>query len=296
MRIAVTGGSGHIGTYVCNQFVRAGHEIVSLDISPPETDVQFVKVDLCDLEQTQEAITGFDQIVHLAAIPHPYNDPADRVMSVNMTSTFNVFEAAHREGVGRVIYGCSESSTGFGIHEVAFTPLYVPFDEEHPCWPHETYSLSKHLGERIGANYARAFGMEVISLRYCWVLDKRGVEAAARIVENARAHRLPDETPWFGAYIAVHDVASACLAASEYQFPPESKPPYEAFMLTAKNTFYGLPTLDVLAQAFEPMPPIKDQAYFDASPCASVFDIRKAERLLGWTPQYDILDFDKWNL
>ena len=296
MRIAVTGGSGHIGTFVCNQFAQVGHDVAALDLHPPPADVPFVKVDLCDLDRTQDAIAGFDQVVHLAAIPNPYDDPAERVMSVNVTSTFNVFEAAHRQGTRRVIYGCSESSTGFGIHEVKLTPLYVPVDEGHPCWPHETYSLSKHLGERIGANYAHAFGMEVISLRYAWVLDKRGVEAARRIAENARARRLPDGTPWFGAYIAVHDVAGACLAASQYQFPPDSKPSYEAFMLTAKNTFYGLPTLDVLAKAFDPMPPIKDQAYFDDNPRASVFDIRKAARLLAWTPRLDALDFEQWLL
>ena len=54
-----------------------------------------------------------------------------------MTS-YNVFEAARLEGVRRVVYGCSDSSTGFGIHLVKLVPEYVPIDEEHPLWPHET--------------------------------------------------------------------------------------------------------------------------------------------------------------
>ena len=296
MRIAVTGGSGNIGTYVCNQFKDAGDEVAALDIRPPEADVAFVKVDLCDLEATQEAIAGFDQIVHLAAIPDPYKDPAERVMSVNMTSTFNLFEAAHRQGISRVIYGCSESSTGFGIHEVALAPLYLPVDEAHPCWPHETYSLSKHFGERIGDNYAHAFGLEVVSLRYAWVWDKRCIDAAKGIVARARAGDLGAGDPWFGAYIAVHDVAGACLAASRYRFPTAREYPYEAFFLTARDTFYALPTLEVLARVFDPLPEVRDQAYFDANPHASVFDIRKAQRLLGWQPRFDALDFEKWLL
>jgi nucleoside-diphosphate-sugar epimerase len=75
MRIAVTGGSGAIGHYVCDEFVRAGHTVVSLDRTPPASGIGFVQVDLRDLEQACAALLGFDQVVHLAAIPDPYNDP-----------------------------------------------------------------------------------------------------------------------------------------------------------------------------------------------------------------------------
>ena len=296
MRIAVTGGSGHIGKYVCNALDQAGETVTSLDLHPPQADVAFLEVDLCALAAAQQALAGFDQVVHLAAIPNPYDDPAERVMSVNMTSAFNVFEAARRQGVTRVIYGCSESSTGFGIHEVTLKPLYVPVDEAHPCWPHETYSLSKHLGERIGANYAHAFGMEVISLRYAWVWDKRCAEAARSIVARHHSGSLGEGAPWFGAYIAVHDVAAGCLAASRFSFPPTQTCPFEVFLLTARNTFYPLPTLDVLRRMYDALPKVKDPGYFDANPYASVFDIRTAERLLGWRPQFDALDYDAWPL
>ena len=55
MRIAVTGGSGHIGTYVCNKLAQAGHDVASLDLKAPEADVRVVNGDLFNLEQEQDA-------------------------------------------------------------------------------------------------------------------------------------------------------------------------------------------------------------------------------------------------
>lgn len=290
MHIGVTGGSGVIGTVVCDELIRHGHAVTSLDIAPPRADVGHVAVDLTRLEPACDCLGGFDQIVHLAAIPNPYADPAERVMSVNMAVNFCVFEAARRHGVSRVIYGCSESSTGFGIHETALVPDHVPIDEQHPCWPHETYSLSKHFGERIGANYARAFGLEVISLRYAWVWDGRGADAIAAIARNHRAG-VVDQSPWFGAYIAVEDVARACAASVTFSLEKgRDAEPFEAFMLTARDTFYAMPTLDLLERILGRRPVVRDPALFEENPCASVFDIRKAGRMLGWTPTLGLFD------
>ena len=253
-----------------------------------------------NLEETCKAVDGFDQIVHLAAIPDPYGgDPPEKIIGVNTVISFNVFEAARLKGVKRVIYGCSESSTGFGIHSVELTPQYVPIDEEHPLWPHETYSLSKHFGERIGANYAKAFGLEVISLRYMWVWMKRTEESVKNIVARARSGMSLDEMKgklWFGAHIAIRDVARACAAAAAFAFEPDAVVPFEAFFLAAKRTFYPIPTLDVLTSIYGECPPVKDMAYFKADPYAAVFDIRKAEAMFGWKPKFDWRDFEDWEL
>ncbi len=274
--------------------------MTSLDVTPPKVDVAFREVDLTNLEETCKAVDGFDQVVHLAAIPDPYgDDPPETVMGVNTTLSFNVFEAARLKGVNRVIYGCSESSTGFGIHSVELVPQYVPIDEEHPLWPHETYSLSKHFGERIGANYAKAFGLEVISLRYMWVWMKRTEESIKNIVARARAGMSLEEMTgklWFGAHIAIRDVARACAAAASFEFGSNADVRFEAFFLSAKHTFYSIPTLDVLTSIYGTPPPVKDMGYFGADPYAAVFDIRKAEAMLGWEPKFDWRDFEAWEL
>ena len=295
MKIAVTGGSGAIGAYVCDELIKAGHQVVCLDRTAPGIDVAFHPVDLTGLEETRKAVSRFDQIVHLAAIPHPFGgEQPEEIIGINTVIAYNVFEAARLEQVRRVVYGCSESSTGFGIHHVKLVPEYVPIDEEHPLWPHETYSLSKHFGERIGANYARSFGMEVISLRYVWVWVKRDEAGARQIVAQAREGLVPEMIDGFGAHIGVRDVARACADAAAFEFPSGTGVPFEAFFLAARNTFYPLPTLQLLERSFGKCPPVRDAAYFAENPFASVFDIRKASRSLGWEPELDWHDLEQW--
>ena len=298
MRIGVTGGSGAIGRYVCDELLNAGHEVVSLDRVAPSGEIGgqagFINVDLRDLDASCAALANFDQVVHLAAIPDPYSDPPVEVISVNTAINYSVFEALRLNRIPRVIYGCSDSSTGFGIHNAALKPLYVPIDEEHPLWPHEGYSLSKHFGERMAETYAKAYGIEAISLRYNWVWVQRWVEKATQTVADARTGNVDHETAWVGGYISVRDVARAVLAASNYRFPAGPEIPYEAFFLTAANTSYALPTLDLLQTIYGEIPPTKDADYYAKDPFASVFDLRKARRLLGWVPRDRWQEFEEW--
>jgi nucleoside-diphosphate-sugar epimerase len=295
MRIAVTGGSGNIGQRVCRELRQRGHDPVCLDLRPPATtEGEFRAVDLCAGPAAMAACEGVEAVVHLAAIPNPFSDPPERVMGVNTMSTLNVFEAARKLGIRRVVYACSESATGFGIHVPALKPLYLPVDEQHPCWPHETYSLSKYFGELIGENYARAYGLEVLSLRYTWVWFAATRDTGRNLLAAKRAGARP-ENPWFGAYISVGDVARAVVAAVAQG--PHGSPCFEAFLLTARDTFYSQPTIEVLKGLYGGnLPPVRDPGYFAANPHASVFDIRKAERLLSWRPQDHLEDVDSWDL
>ena len=299
MRIAVTGGAGAIGRYVCDELISAEHDVVCVDRREPDSERPCKIADLLSLEATRSALGDVDCIAHLAAIPDPFQgDPPERVMSVNTTLSYNVFEAARLNGIPRVIYGCSESSTGLGIHHVKLRPNYVPIDEVHPLRPHETYSLSKYFGERIGANYAGAFGIEVVSLRYVWVWTRRVAQEAKRIVEQARRGTdldRVDDKDWLGGHIAVRDVARAFSAAVEFRFP-DFQSPFEAFFLSARDTFHTVPTLDLLVKAFGSCPSVSDESYFETNPTASAFDIRKAKRLMGWEPTHHWNDFESWEL
>jgi len=296
METLVTGGAGDIGDYVVAELVSHGIDVTVLDLKPPRKEVKgvaFVQCDLMDMDATIETVKDYDAVVHLAAIPHPFNDPADRVMAVNMVTCFNVLEAVRLNGIGRVVYGCSESSTGFGIHNVELVPLYLPIDEAHPCWPHEVYSFTKRFGEVMVENYARAYGIEAIALRYCWVWLERSAEAVHAIMElDKKGQR--NQKDWFGCYIAPHDVAQGVRLALQYQFPAEQKVPFEAFYLTAESTFFPMPTLDALKETFQPLPEVRAPYYYLDNPFAPPFDIRKAKRLLGFKPVMDWRDYDNW--
>jgi UDP-glucose 4-epimerase len=296
MRVLVTGGSGAIGEYVVVELLKHGAEVTVLDMRPPRQScagADYAPCDLTDLAAAQKDIQGGDAVVHLAAIPNPQHDPADRVLGVNLVSTFNVLEAARLCGIGRIVYACSESATGFGIHNVWYKPLYVPIDEAHPCWPHECYSLSKFYGEEFVLQYARAYGLQGISLRYPWVWTARDDAGAREIVRRARAGEFGGGEG-FGAYIAPHDVAQGVRLALDYRFPAGQKPAFEAFFLHAATTCLPVPTLQALAAQYDPLPPLRDADYFAAQPDIPVFDTRKARRLLGYVPSKDWRDYEHW--
>jgi uronate dehydrogenase len=54
-------------------------------------------VEVQDLEAVTAAMDAVDATVHLAGIPH--EDSFDRILEANVVGTYNVFEAARRQGV-----------------------------------------------------------------------------------------------------------------------------------------------------------------------------------------------------
>ena len=289
MRVLVTGGSGDIGGSVV-EILRRRHRVTILDrrASRRHPELPFLAVDLEDAARTVTAVQGFDVVVHLAAIPDPFSDPGDLVLRVNLLCTFNLMEAVRANRIRRVVYGCSESASGFGIHNTTLRPCYLPIDEQHPCWPHESYSLSKHFGEAICQHYARAYGVEAISLRYAWVWGgERNRESWLPIIERGSRG---DEKDWLGAWIAVDDVAQGCELACRFEFQGPT-PHFEAFYLTARDNFTGLDTLELARRNWpDDLPPVRTPELYAAHPKASAFDISKAQRLLGYRPSISIND------
>ena len=96
MKILVTGGSGTVGKYIVDELLRHGHTVDVLDIVPPNRkDIVFHNVNVLDLEDVVDASKGYECIVHTAGIPHPLNDPPEKVFTVNVNGTFTVLEAPH---------------------------------------------------------------------------------------------------------------------------------------------------------------------------------------------------------
>ena len=69
-----------------------------------------------------------------------------------MLSTYNVFQAARRAGIKKVVYASSETVLGLPFD---VDPPYIPVDEEYPARPESTYSLVKHLEEQMAVEMTR---------------------------------------------------------------------------------------------------------------------------------------------
>jgi UDP-glucose 4-epimerase len=290
MKVLVTGGSGNVGVFVVDRLL-ARHEVTVADARAPEPfpDVDFVQVDLTDGAAVRQRVRGFDAVVHLAAIPNPFNDPGERVLSVNTTATYNVLEAMRANGVPRIVYLGSESESGFGLHHVEHRPQYFPIDEDHPCWPHESYSLSKYFCEIMCREYSRAYRLESVTLRpACVWLD---------VIEDDIQESIHGDVGktnpknWFGGYIYPEDVAQAIELALSYELP-DAAVPFDNFYITAEDSSARQDSVPYVAKLFpEATPPIRDPEYYEKNPQASLFDITKAREKLGFRPAYTWRDW-----
>ncbi len=292
MRILVTGGAGDIGSAVVAA-LRESHHVAILDRQPSadHPDLPLLKVDLENARMTASLVRGFDCLVHLAAIPDPYSDPGDVVFRVNLLATYNLLEAARANRIARVVYGCSESASGFGIHNRRFRPDYFPIDEHHPSLPHEAYGSSKFLGEILCRQYAFAYDIEAISLRYAWAWGgRRNRDGWFQILRKGSGG---GEKDWLGAWIAHADIAQGARLACEYEFP-DPAPRFERFYLTARDNFTDLNSLDLVTKHWpQNPPPIRKPGLYRQNPKASLFDLGRARRRLGFAPTVNVDDLRK---
>ena len=172
--VLITGGCGRLGRQ-CYYELHNEYNITLLDrVAPdkqpfpwkPEKDCKFVMGELTSLEDCMRAIllSKADCILHLAAITHAtevgrfvyQREPEDLCWDVNMNGTYYLLEAARRLGVKKVIFASSYYATGIN-HNASGMPWEIPslpVDENQPCQPQDSYSLSKCLNEKMVSELA----------------------------------------------------------------------------------------------------------------------------------------------
>jgi len=244
--VLVTGLSGLIGGALRRHLDPARYALRSL--SRRRVDgVPGHQADIADLDAIQPAFAGVDAVAHLAAAVG--NPPADVVLRLNVVGTYNVFEAARRAGVKRVIFASSGATVSAWEQEEPYRSLVEGRYDGMRDWPmitHETalrpaglYGASKVWGEALGRRYATAHGMSVICVR----------------VGRVRAEDRPREPREFAVYCSQRDVArmiERCLAA-----PPTVR--FDVFFVTSRNR-WGYRDLDHARAVigFEPVDAAED--------------------------------------
>ena len=192
-----------------------------------------------------------------------------------------------RNNVQKGIYAGSDSGTGFGIHNVIHTPRYLPIDTAHPCWPHESYSFTKHFGEIMFREYARAYHMEMISVRFLWVWLERDRPAVEQII----ARRKTGDFEGMCCYVMPQDVAQMVSLAIDYQPAAQDGFSFEMFFACARRTFASVPTLDLARKLWDPLPEVRKFGYFENDKYAAFYDLTKEYGILGYHPNYTYEDY-----
>ena len=170
-RVLVTGMSGLIGG-VLRRHLDGKYELRALN-RRPTAGVPVHQADVADLDAIRAAFEGVDVVVHLAAAAG--DPPWKDVLSANVVGTYNVFEAARRAAVRRVIYASSGATVSGYERERPYSDLAAGRYDSVTTWrklthesvprPSGLYGASKVWGEAVARHYADAHGLSVICLR-----------------------------------------------------------------------------------------------------------------------------------
>jgi uronate dehydrogenase len=159
-RVLMTGAAGRIGSSLRTGLRGDLDELRLSDVrevdpppAPPET---LAPADLADRRAVERAVAGVEAVIHLGGVP--VEAPFDELLGPNLVGTFNVFEAARRAGVRRVVYASSNHVTGF-------YPVEARLGGGEPARPDGLYGASKAYGEALARMYSDRFGLEAICLR-----------------------------------------------------------------------------------------------------------------------------------
>ncbi|MEC7575011.1 MAG: NAD(P)-dependent oxidoreductase [Pseudomonadota bacterium] len=291
MTVLVTGAGGLIASRIVHKLVEQGEKVLALDrVSPlsgleelqQRGKVRVAEADVTDLSAIETAISDnqVSRIIHTAAIlpPTSEEDPS-RGCDVNIGGTNNIFDAASRLGVKRVVYPSSIAVYG-DQSDHGETVL----NEESPRFPFSLYGVAKQANELAARAYLANTGLDSRGLRICTVFGHGRVtdrSAAASAMISAVAIGEPYVSPVIAsqtsAYIYVEDVAECLIRL--------------AFATRLERDVYCVPTHSVslgkIAEKLRAILPDAEIAFaLDAAGFEQInrMDGTRLKRDLGYTP------------
>lgn len=170
-KILVTGGTGFIGSHLCEFLVKKGLRVKAFDRynpqnhagwlenSPLKGEIEIVLGDIRDFDSVFKASEDCSTIFHLAAlvgIPYSYISPLAYI-ETNIKGTYNVLESSKTNNIDQLLLTSTSETYG--------TARYVPMDEEHPFKGQSPYSASKISADQLAISYFLSFDLPVKIVR-----------------------------------------------------------------------------------------------------------------------------------
>lgn len=278
-KIAVTGGSGLLGSHVMRR-LNGKARLTSVDIKPPVAEIaalgDHINASITDFEAMKAAFAGQDAVIHLAAIPNPREATPELTFKNNVQGAWAAFQAAEDVGVRRFVVASSDSVFGLSYNPPDWPPRFLPVDETHPIRPTEVYSLSKKVTEVIAESFAARRTMQVLAIRPSHVVFPREygeIQARGADIENYH----------FWAWVAPEDVAQGFdLAVNTDRYDG-----FDVFTIAAADGLNTRPTLEMARERWPTSPRIRRPEIYAEQPTASVLDISKARERLDYAPMID---------
>ncbi|KAF2342052.1 SDR family oxidoreductase [Flavobacterium tistrianum] len=178
MKILITGGAGFIGSNLTEHFLNKGYEVVCLDNFATgymhnlkncldNTNFKLIEGDIRNIEDCRKAVVNVDFVLHQAAlgsVPRSINDPIT-TNEVNVSGFLNMLVACRDEKVKRFVYAASSSTYGDSVG--------LPKVEEIIGKPLSPYAITKYVNELYADIFSRTYGLETIGLRYFNVFGRK---------------------------------------------------------------------------------------------------------------------------
>jgi UDP-glucose 4-epimerase len=277
-KIACTGGSGRLGRYMVDR-LHGRADLTVIDVRPPHREVAWKDASITDYEALVGALRGQEAVAHLAAVPNPRTASPEACFHTNAHGTWALLQAAEDAGVRRVVVASSDAALGLHYNPPGWGPQYLPIDERHPLRPSEVYSLSKEVTEAVCRCFAVRGKLEVLVIRPTHIVfppEYPELESRGSDVENYHL--------W--TYVAPEDVAQGFERALDHK---DGR--HDVFFISAADGLNTRPTLELVQERWGNLPPLRNPAWFEADPCASLLDITHAREVLGFEPTISWRDF-----
>lgn len=265
--VLVTGASGVAGRLVSRLLADPGHVVRRADVAPPPPDLtdpnpagEFVRCDTRTPADVVAAVAGCDAVVHLAAWHSGHQPPVSdaTIFAVNVDGTFNLVQACREAAIDSVVFA---SSMAYGWGGV--------------------YGVTKVLGEDLWRMYHQVTGASVAMLRYHDFVPKPYLAWGSKLLRNGVDRR---------------DVAGATVAAltavlerrvevfttivhSDHHLPAEAQRDFAAYGPSWCEL--QVPGSTELLERYAIELPGEVEQH----------DLSEAERLLGWVPAHDFVEF-----
>ena len=159
-KLVLTGAAGRLGSYLREPLSKMCEELISTDLAedlgktyPGET---YIKADLQDLDAMVQLLAGADMVVHFGAIGD--DAPFETLLGPNVFGAYNIWEAAYRNGLRRVVYASSIHAVG--MHKKT---EFIGIDAPHK--PDTFYGLAKCFAEDLASLYWDKRGLESVCMR-----------------------------------------------------------------------------------------------------------------------------------
>ncbi|MGE5047334.1 MAG: NAD-dependent epimerase/dehydratase family protein, partial [Deltaproteobacteria bacterium] len=290
MRVAVTGGSGQLGTLVLRRLAddRSIKEIVAIDVRPPlvvSGKLRDVRADVRDAN-VGEHLAGCDALVHLAFMVAKRGARALQD-DVNVRGSANVFRAALAAGVRRIVYASSVAAYG------VVPSLAVPVTEETPRTRQSGFwyaSAKFDVEEQLDALEREHPDLSVTRLRPAILIGRR---MDHRLGALMRRGFLPDAAAL--PVVWDEDVADAFLLALKsgargaFNLAADDPLPSRDLAEAAGLRTLRIPrrlvaALEKVITALRILPPA-DPGWSNAGSYPLVYSAAKARATLGWKPR-----------